>query len=58
MPKAGWVDLDPANGIMPADEHITVACGRDFADVSPVSGVLLGGGRQKIDVAVDVTVAR
>jgi transglutaminase-like putative cysteine protease len=58
MPEAGWVDLDPTNGIMPRDEHITVACGRDFTDVSPVSGVLLGGGRQEVDVAVDVTVAR
>jgi transglutaminase-like putative cysteine protease len=56
-PEAGWVDLDPTNGILPAGEHITVACGRDFADVSPVSGVLLGGGRQRLDVAVDVAVA-
>jgi transglutaminase-like putative cysteine protease len=54
VPEAGWVDLDPTNGIVPADEHITVAWGRDFADVSPISGVLLGGGRQRIDVAVDV----
>ncbi len=58
IPEAGWVDLDPTNGIVPADEHITVACGRDFGDVSPISGVLLGGGRQELDVAVDVTVAR
>jgi transglutaminase-like putative cysteine protease len=56
-PEAGWVDFDPTNGIMPSDEHVTVALGRDYDDVSPVSGVLLGGGRQRIDVAVDVAVA-
>jgi len=43
---------------MPSDEHITVAFGRDDNDMSPVSGVLLGGGRQKIDVTADVAVAR
>jgi transglutaminase-like putative cysteine protease len=57
IPEAGWVDLDPTNGIVPAGEHVTLACGRDFADVSPVSGVLLGGGRQRLEVAVDVAVA-
>ncbi len=56
-PEAGWVDFDPTNGIMPSDEHITVALGRDYDDVSPVSGVLLGGGRQRVDVAVDVALA-
>jgi transglutaminase-like putative cysteine protease len=39
---------------MPAEEHITVAYGRDYDDVSPISGVLLGGSRQTMDVAVDV----
>jgi transglutaminase-like putative cysteine protease len=53
-PEAGWVDFDPTNGIMPAEEHITVAYGRDYDDVSPISGVLLGGSRQTMDVAVDV----
>ena len=57
VPEAGWVDLDPTNGVVPSGEHITVAVGRDFADVSPVSGVLLGGGRQRLEVAVDVAVA-
>jgi transglutaminase-like putative cysteine protease len=57
MPEAGWVDFDPTNGILPSDEHITVALGRDYDDVSPVSGVLLGGGRQRVDVAVDVALA-
>jgi transglutaminase-like putative cysteine protease len=54
-PEAGWVDFDPTNGIMPSDEHITVAHGRDYDDVSPISGVLLGGSRQTMTVAVDVT---
>ena len=56
-PEAGWVDFDPTNGIMPTNEHITVAWGRDYDDVSPISGVLLGGSRQKMTVAVDVTLA-
>jgi transglutaminase-like putative cysteine protease len=56
-PELGWVDFDPTNGLMPSEEHITVAYGRDFDDVSPISGILLGGSRQKIKVEVDVTVA-
>ena len=54
-PEAGWVDFDPTNGMIPAEEHITVAYGRDYDDVSPVSGVLLGGRDQRMTVAVDVT---
>lgn len=56
-PEVGWVDFDPTNGVMPAEEHVTVAYGRDYDDVSPISGVLLGGSRQSMSVAVDVTVA-
>lgn len=56
-PEVGWVDFDPTNGVMPAEEHVTVAHGRDYDDVSPISGVLLGGSRQSMSVAVDVTVA-
>ena len=55
-PEAGWVDFDPTNDLIPSDQHITLAIGRDFDDVSPVSGVLLGGSRQRMDVAVDVAV--
>lgn len=55
-PEIGWVDFDPTNGILPANGHITVAHGRDYGDVSPVSGVLLGGSEQEMAVAVDVTV--
>lgn len=53
----GWVDFDPTNGLMPAGEHVTVAFGRDYDDVSPINGVLLGGGDQQMRVAVDVTPA-
>jgi transglutaminase-like putative cysteine protease len=53
-PEIGWVDFDPTNNMMPRDEHITIAYGRDFQDVSPVTGVLLGGGSHQVDVAVDV----
>lgn len=53
-PVAGWVDFDPTNNALPAEEHITVACGRDYSDVSPVSGILVGGGSHKVKVSVDV----
>ncbi|MEZ5816028.1 MAG: transglutaminase family protein [Hyphomicrobiaceae bacterium] len=53
-PEAGWVDFDPTNKLITSDEHITYAYGREFADISPVSGVLLGGGQHEVDVAVDV----
>jgi transglutaminase-like putative cysteine protease len=53
-PGIGWVDFDPTNNVQPAGEHITVACGRDFGDVSPVAGILTGGGRHSVKVAVDV----
>jgi transglutaminase-like putative cysteine protease len=52
---AGWIDLDPTNNSMPAGEHITLAWGRDYGDVSPINGVIFGGGEHRIDVAVDVT---
>ncbi len=56
-PGVGWVDFDPTNNIIPKDEHITIAYGRDFQDVSPITGVLLGGGTHQVDVAVDVVPA-
>lgn len=51
---AGWVDTDPTNNVLPGERHITVAWGRDFADVSPLRGVTLGAGGQRLEVAVDV----
>lgn len=53
-PEYGWVDLDPTNNILPHAEHITVAWGRDYGDVSPINGIVLGGGEQDVEVAVDV----
>jgi transglutaminase-like putative cysteine protease len=53
-PSFGWVDFDPTNNVMPGEDHITVAYGREFSDVSPVSGILVGGGSHAIQVAVDV----
>ncbi|MDE1165839.1 MAG: transglutaminase family protein [Pseudomonas sp.] len=53
-PVLGWVDFDPTNNIQPALEHITLAWGRDFSDVSPLRGVILGGGSHDPDVQVTV----
>jgi transglutaminase-like putative cysteine protease len=54
VPGAGWVDFDPTNDVMPTDGHVTVGWGRDFGDVTPVKGVALGGGGQKVEVEVHV----
>ena len=54
--ELGWVDFDPTNNLLGAQDHITVAMGRDFSDVSPVDGVIVGARRQKLTVAVDVVV--
>lgn len=53
-PETGWVDFDPTNNIIDSPDHITLAYGRDYEDVSPVSGVLLGGGEHGVSVSVDV----
>ena len=53
-PTFGWADFDPTNGVQPAERHVTIGWGRDFGDVSPIRGVVLGGGAHKLDVAVDV----
>jgi transglutaminase-like putative cysteine protease len=55
VPEHGWVDFDPTNDLLPSDEHVTVAFGRDFADVTPIRGVILGGGQHRLDVSVDVS---
>jgi transglutaminase-like putative cysteine protease len=54
VPGFGYVDLDPTNGVIPSDEHVTLAWGRDFSDASPLKGVILGGGAHQLTVAVDV----
>ncbi len=50
----GWVGFDPTNDLLVADDHIVLAMGRDFSDVSPVDGVIVGSRRQRLGVAVDV----
>lgn len=54
-PDYGWVDFDPTNKVIPDTEHIAIAWGRDFGDVSPQRGIILGGGSHKIKVGVTVT---
>jgi transglutaminase-like putative cysteine protease len=53
-PETGWIGLDPTNDLIVGDDHIVTAIGRDYADVSPLDGVLVGPGSQKLDVGVDV----
>ncbi|KOR29479.1 transglutaminase [Achromatium sp. WMS2] len=53
-PTMGWIDFDPTNNIIPNDQHITTAVGRDFSDVTPVKGVSYGGGTHSLNVSVDV----
>jgi transglutaminase-like putative cysteine protease len=53
-PGIGWIDLDPTNDCLPSMRHITVAWGRDYSDVSPIRGVLVGSGEHTLSVAVDV----
>jgi transglutaminase-like putative cysteine protease len=52
--QAGWVGLDPTNAILASDEHIVLALGRDYTDVAPIDGVIVGSGGQRIDVGVSV----
>jgi transglutaminase-like putative cysteine protease len=54
LPGFGWLDFDPTNDVVPGDRHISLAWGRDFSDASPLRGVVLGGGAQRLSVAVDV----
>ncbi len=50
----GWIDVDPTNNVFPSTEHITIAWGRDYGDVCPVSGMVIGGGAHRLGVAVVV----
>jgi transglutaminase-like putative cysteine protease len=56
-PVHGWVDLDPTNDLVVASEHVVLGWGRDFADISPLRGIILGGGEHWLDVGVDLTPA-
>ena len=53
--RDGWIGFDPTNALVVAGDHIVLAVGRDYADVAPIDGVILGSGKQRLKVAVDVT---
>ena len=57
-PLFGWVDLDPTNNVRVGETHVTVAHGRDYGDVAPLNGIILGGHDHMIEVGVDVIPAR
>lgn len=54
IPELGWMDFDPTNNQIPAHQHIIVAWGRDYGDVTPLKGVVFGGGEHTLAVSVDV----
>lgn len=54
-PGSGWVDLDPTNDVLADLDHVTLATGRDYSDVSLLRGMILGGGEHAVEVAVSVT---
>ncbi len=54
VPGSGWLDFDPTNNTMPDIQHITLAWGRDYSDVTPIKGIAYGGGQHSLAVSVDV----
>lgn len=53
-PDTGWLDMDPTNNVAPSDGHVTLAWGRDYGDVSPLRGLILGGRDHTLKVGVDM----
>jgi len=53
-PPFGWVDLDPTNNLIVSESHVTSSWGRDYGDVAPVAGIILGGHDHVVEVGVDV----
>ena len=53
-PGLGWIDVDPTNNLLPSMQHITLGWGRDYGDISPIRGVLVGGDEHTLSVSVDV----
>ena len=53
-PESGWLDVDPTNNLVVGDGHVTLAWGRDYGDVSPLRGLILGGRDHVLKVSVDV----
>jgi transglutaminase-like putative cysteine protease len=56
-PEFGWVDFDPTNNLIPNQKHITLGWGRDYGDISPTTGFIHGGGKQRLEVAVQISVS-
>jgi transglutaminase-like putative cysteine protease len=54
VPDMGWIEFDPTNNLIPEERHIVTAFGRDYADVSPLKGIVIGSGQHKVKVEVDV----
>jgi transglutaminase-like putative cysteine protease len=54
IPGNGWVDFDPTNNMLPSDQHITIGWGRDYADITPLKGVIMSSGRHELKVSVNV----
>ncbi len=54
VPEAGWLEFDPTNNKQPFDQHISLAWGRDYTDVTPLKGIAFGGGQHTLSVSVDV----
>lgn len=55
FPEIGWVEFDPTNNLLPAENHVIVAFGRDYFDVAPLKGIIFSSGNQQVEVKVDVT---
>lgn len=53
-PRLGFIDFDPTNDLIPSDRHVVAAIGRDFSEVSPLAGIVLGGGEHVLKVSVNV----
>lgn len=54
-PRRGWIGIDPTNGVLASADHLVVAMGRDYADISPIDGIFVGGKGQKTFNSVDVS---
>jgi len=54
-PEFDWIDADPTNNLLPGDRYISIAWGRDFSDLSPLRGVVVGGGKHGLTVGVTIT---
>lgn len=54
VPYLGWMDFDPTNNQVPINQHVVTAWGRDYSDVTPLKGVVFGGGNHSLDVSVDM----